>query len=98
MSKYCLKESNVTDENLFKQRRAIVKSSLAFFFITFSEIYYFLKNDGLTFAENLKYSTNEQTNTFKQINSYNNFYELGSGKRDPMMNVTNLILRTDSLC
>lgn len=89
MSKYCLKESNVTDENLFKQRRAIIKSSLAFSLLTFSNLL-FSKNDQLTFAKDLKYSTNEQTNTFKQISSYNNFYELGSGKRDPMMNAGKL--------
>ena len=35
----------------------------------------------LNFSKDMKYSTNEQTNTFKQITSYNNFYELGSGKR-----------------
>ena len=89
MSKYCLKESNVTDENLFKQRRVIIKSSLAFSLLTFSNLL-FSKNDQLTFAKDLKYSTNEQTNTFKQISSYNNFYELGSGKRDPMMNASKL--------
>ncbi len=89
MSKYCLKESNVTDENLFKQRRAIIKSSLAFSLLTFSNLL-FSKNDQLTFTKDLKYSTNEQTNTFKQISSYNNFYELGSGKRDPMMNASKL--------
>jgi len=89
MSKYCLKENNVTDENLFKQRRAIIKSSLAFSLLTFSNLL-FSKNDQLTFAKDLKYSSNEQTNTFKQISSYNNFYELGSGKRDPMMNASKL--------
>ncbi|MEK9906673.1 MAG: protein-methionine-sulfoxide reductase catalytic subunit MsrP [Gammaproteobacteria bacterium] len=89
MSKYCINESNVTDENLFKQRRAIIKSSLAFSLLTFSNLL-FSKNDQLTFAKDLKYSTNEQTNTFKQISSYNNFYELGSGKRDPMMNASKL--------
>ena len=89
MSKYCLKESNVTDENLFKQRRAIIKSSLAFSLLTFSNLL-FSKNNQLTFNKDLKYSTNEQTNTFKQISSYNNFYELGSGKRDPMMNASKL--------
>jgi len=89
MSKYCLKESNITDENLFKQRRAIIKSSRAFSLLTFSNLL-FSKNDQLTFAKDLKYSTNEQTNTFKQISSYNNFYELGSGKRDPMMNASKL--------
>ena len=36
----------------------------------------------------MKYSTNEETNTFKQITSYNNFYELGVVK-NPMMNAEN---------
>ena len=43
MSKYCLKESNVTDENLFKQRRAIIKSSLAFSLLTFSNLLFLKK-------------------------------------------------------
>ena len=89
MSKYCLKENYVTDENLFNQRRAIIKSSLAFSLLTFSNL--LLSNDKkLIFSKDMKYSTNEETNTFKQITSYNNFYELGSGKRDPMMNAEKL--------
>jgi len=89
MSKYCLKENHITDEKLFKQRRAIIKSSLAFSLLTFSNL---LSSDDkkLNFSKDMKYSTNEQTNTFKQITSYNNFYELGSGKRDPMMNADKL--------
>ena len=38
MSKYCLKENHVTDEKLFNQRRAIIKSSLAFSLLTFSNL------------------------------------------------------------
>jgi sulfoxide reductase catalytic subunit YedY len=89
MSKYCLKENNVTDEKLFKQRRAIIKSSIAFTFLTFSNLLY-SNSRTLSFSKDLKYSTNEQTNTIKQITSYNNFYELGSGKRDPMINADKL--------
>ena len=89
MSKYCLKESLITDEKLFKQRRAIIKSSLAFSLLTFSNLL-FSDNKKLIFSKDMKYSTNEETNTFKQITSYNNFYELGSGKRDPMMNAEKL--------
>jgi len=85
MSKYCLKENHVTDEKLFNQRRAIIKSSLAFSLLTFSNLL-FSNDKKLIFSKDMKYSTNEETNTFKQITSYNNFYELGSGKRDPMMN------------
>ena len=44
----------------------------------------------LTFRKDLEYSTNEKTNTLKQISSYNNFYELGTGKRDPMLNADKL--------
>ena len=89
MSKYCLKENHVTDEKLFNQRRAIIKSSLAFSLLTFSNIL-FSNDKKLIFSKDMKYSTNEETNTFKQITSYNNFYELGSGKRDPMMNAEKL--------
>ena len=89
MSKYCLKENHVTDEKLFNQRRAIIKSSLAFSLLTFSNLL-FSNDKKLIFSKDMKYSTNEETNTFKQITSYNNFYELGSGKRDPMMNAEKL--------
>ena len=93
MSKYCLKEENITREKLFKQRRAIIKSSLAFTALTFSNLL-FSNNKELSFSKDLKYSSNEQTNTLKQITSYNNFYELGSGKRDPMLNAD--LLKTDN--
>ena len=89
MSKYCLKENDVTNEKLFHQRRAIIKSSLAFSLLTFSSLV-FPNTKPLSFSKDLKYSTNEQTNTLKQITSYNNFYELGSGKRDPMNNADKL--------
>ena len=89
MSKYCLKENNVTNEKLFDQRRAIIKSSLAFSLLTFSSLV-FSNTKSLSFSKDLKYSTNEQTNTLKQITSYNNFYGLGSGKRDPMNNADKL--------
>lgn len=90
MSKYCLKENDVTDERLFNNRRAIIKSSLLFPFITYSTLLSSESNVSLPFKKDMKYSTNEQTNTFKQITSYNNFYELGSGKRDPMLNANQL--------
>tara|TARA_B100001123_G_scaffold451128_1_gene627204 strand:+ start:3493 stop:4419 length:927 start_codon:yes stop_codon:yes gene_type:complete len=90
MSKYnIIKESEVTDEKLFHNRRKIIKSSIAFSFFTLSNLL-FAKTEDLTFKKDLQYSTNEQTNTIKQITSYNNFYELGVGKRDPMLNANKL--------
>ena len=88
MSKYCLKENHVTDEKLFNQRRAIIKSSLAFSLLTFSNLL-FSNDKKLIFSKDMKYSTNEETNTYKQITSYNNFYEFGTHKKHPHLNSGN---------
>ena len=90
MSKYNIdKESDVTDEIFFRNRRKIIAASLSLpMLLGFNNTQ---ASKSLFFAKDLKYSTNEQTNTFKQITSYNNFYELGSGKRDPMINAKKLI-------
>ena len=65
MSKYCLKENKITDERLFNNRRLIIKSSLLFPFITYSSLLSSDPKNELPFKKDLKYSTNEQTNTFK---------------------------------
>lgn len=91
MSKFNIdKESDITDENFFRNRRKIIAASFSlpmFFGFKNSES----SSKPLIFAKDLEYSTNEQTNTIKQITSYNNFYELGTGKRDPMINANKLI-------
>ncbi|MBS83086.1 MAG: protein-methionine-sulfoxide reductase catalytic subunit MsrP [Gammaproteobacteria bacterium] len=90
MSKYnIVKENQITNEKLFHNRRKIIKSSIAFSFLTLSNLLA-AKNNDLSFKKDIKYSSNEQTNTIKQITSYNNFYELGTGKRDPMLNANKL--------
>ena len=90
IKKYSLdKESDITDENFFYNRRKIIAASLSTPFI-FKTNMAISKNNSFLFNKDLKYSTNEQTNTFKQITSYNNFYELGTGKRDPMINKNKL--------
>ena len=86
-------ENDVTSEALFKKRRDIIKGIISAPFVlttNFSNA----ENKHLIFQKDMKYSTNEQTNTIKQITSYNNFYELGSGKRDPMINAN--LLKTDN--
>ncbi len=83
------KENKITDENLFNNRRKIMMSAFSLPFILKSNILS-ASQKRLTFGKDLDYSTNEQTNTFKQISSYNNFYELGTGKRDPMLNANKL--------
>ena len=83
------KENKITDENLFNNRRKIMMSAFSLPFILKSNILS-ASQKRLTFGKDLDYSTNEQTNTFKEISSYNNFYELGTGKRDPMLNANKL--------
>jgi sulfoxide reductase catalytic subunit YedY len=85
-NKYNLdKENSITDEIYFRNRRKIMSSSLAIPFLLNSNLFASTKKN-LPFIKDTEFSTNEQTNTIKQITSYNNFYELGSGKRDPMFN------------
>ena len=89
-SKYNLdKENEITDEIFFHNRRKIIASSVSLPFLLSSYLS-FSNNKKLAFTKDLEYSTNEQTNTIKQISSYNNFYELGTGKRDPLLNADKL--------
>ena len=89
-SKYNLdKENEITDEIFFHNRRKIIASSVSLPFLLSSNLL-FSNNKKLAFTKDLEYSTNEQTNTIKQISSYNNFYELGTGKRDPLLNADKL--------
>ena len=82
-------ENSITDELFFRNRRKIMSSSLALPFL-FATNALSSTRKNIPFIKDTKYSTNEQTNTVKQITSYNNFYELGSGKRDPMFNADKL--------
>ena len=77
------KENSITDEFYFLNRRKIMASILSVPILTQTSMVS-SKEQNLFFTKDLDYSTNEETNTFKQITSYNNFYELGTGKKDPM--------------
>jgi sulfoxide reductase catalytic subunit YedY len=95
MNKYNLdKENQITDKKLFDNRRKIMKSMISLPFIFSSNLFASPIQQKLKFSKDIEYSTNEETNTIKQITSYNNFYELGSGKRDPMLNAK--MLKTDN--
>ena len=85
------KENKVTDQRLFTKRREIIAGILSAPFVLNSSKLFAKEEKYLPFKKDMEFSTNEQTNTIKQITSYNNFYELGSGKRDPMINADKLI-------
>ena len=90
--KYILdKENKVTDQRLFTKRREIIAGILSAPFVLNSSNLFAKEEKYLPFKKDMEFSTNEKTNTIKQITSYNNFYELGSGKRDPMVNADKLI-------
>ena len=92
INKYNLdKENKVTDQRLFTKRREIIAGILSAPFVLNSSNLFAKEEKYLPFKKDMEFSTNEKTNTIKQITSYNNFYELGSGKRDPMVNADKLI-------
>jgi methionine sulfoxide reductase catalytic subunit len=68
-----LKYSDVTPEAAFLNRRQIIAGAGA------------AAAMGLigTGAQAQKYSTNAKPNSYKDITTYNNFYEFGTGKEDP---------------
>ena len=89
--KYSLdRENKITDQRLFTRRREIIAGILSAPFVLNSSNLFAKEDKYLPFKKDMEFSTNEQTNTIKQITSYNNFYELGSGKRDPMINADRL--------
>ena len=73
-----IKYSDITPEKIYKNRRSFIKSigfgasSLAITSIPFM-------NNALANNEN-------KLTTFKDITTYNNYYEFGTGKRDPFKN------------
>jgi len=83
-----LKDHDVTDYAIYKQRRQFMKNALGLGLVaatggimqpSFANI-----NAG-------NFSTNEKATPYKDITSYCNFYEFGTGKTDPKKNAHSLI-------
>jgi sulfoxide reductase catalytic subunit YedY len=86
-----IKESEVTSESVYRNRRQILRAGAAGVVGTIA--------GGLWLRESLSkpalpqaqipgvvpspFSTDEEPNTWEQITTYNNFYEFGTGKDDP---------------
>lgn len=88
-----LKENQTTDEKHYLNRRSFIKAGLisaTSFAIprVFAEGNY--GGEFTDFIKNTKYGKNLTPHSFKQISSYNNFYEFGTGKRDPQRNAHTL--------
>jgi len=91
-----LTENDVTDEALFLRRRRFIKAGMSL-----SAMAYFPQLAMSAVQESAKYTGLKRTidldlepHSYQDIISYNNFYELGYGKGDPMRNAA--ALKTDS--
>ncbi len=89
-----LTENDVTDESLFLKRRHFIKAGMSL-----SAMAYFPQL-AMAAAGDAKYAGLKRTvdldlepHSYKDITSYNNFYELGYGKGDPIRNAA--ALKTD---
>ena len=78
-----LSENDVTPENIYHSRRKFIEGTIAFSLAGASTT--LLANTSSNKYDGIKttIATEEKLNTFNEITSYNNFYELGTGKEDP---------------
>lgn len=97
-----IRTSEITDKSLYLSRRKFLAASSTWAMATAASLYLpgsLLSPQPLAAGEKIKgirkspLSTNEKTNSFKDITSYNNFYELGTDKEDPAANAKYLITR-----
>jgi len=97
-----IKSSEITPKELYMNRRDFIKSAGAVAVsagATFAGLDIFGRPQQARAGEKLPnikkspYSTDEKKNSFKDITSYNNFYELGIDKGDPAANAKYLITR-----
>jgi len=97
-----IKSSEITPKELYMNRRDFIKSAGAVAVsagATFAGLDMFGRPQQARAGEKLPnikkspYSTDEKKNSFKDITSYNNFYELGIDKGDPAANAKYLITR-----
>lgn len=101
-SKQQLTENDVTDEGIFNNRRNVLKSmgflgagsllssaSQANAFSLFGDDEQF-ETKALDYVSNAKYQATDAKTPESKITSYNNFYEFGTGKDDPIENAQGL--------
>jgi sulfoxide reductase catalytic subunit YedY len=89
-----IKPSEITPESVFVNRRALLTAAVAAGLLPsiMSSEAAILPANGGDFADVKKWpdSTAEKANTLQEISSYNNYYEFGTGKGDPVKNAHTL--------
>ena len=97
MRMHPLKDNSVTDEKEYCNRRQFIKQSLRFgtgLALSVKTNSVFAEDvgaeDALGAINQSHFGKDLEPNTLKQISNYNNFYEFGTGKRDPAKNAHTL--------
>jgi sulfoxide reductase catalytic subunit YedY len=88
MIKNNIKESEVTDYKHYLNRRAFIGGGLA---ITAGVMFSKITNATTinNYLKNKNYGKGLEPHSYEEITGYNNFYEFGTGKRDPEKNAKN---------
>lgn len=90
-----VKESQVTDESLYRERRRFLQASASLTTVSLApslSMWPTIGSASINFSkiEKSDFSTDEETTSFDAVTSYNNFYELGLDKGDPKRNAQHL--------
>ena len=84
--------TEITPESIYKQRRQFIQAGIAFTAgAMLPEIS--AANMRLAAAVNSRYNTSETQTRYKDVTTYNNYYEFGTEKSDPAENSTHLRTR-----
>ena len=90
--------SDITPQAVFENRRALIKAAAAGSFGAalapwFSRQALAATPDKLAATLNSAYSVKEESTPYKYVTSYNNFYEFGTDKADPVAYASSLQTR-----
>ena len=86
-----IKSSEITDEKIYRQRRSIIQASVALGLSgTIGSANAKLDNKLAQPITSSIYHTDEEQTSLETATTYNNFYELGTGKGDPKKNAGQL--------
>lgn len=94
---YGIATSDITPQKVYEQRRQLIKLAAAGAFgLANAEIFSrdaFAQNNKLSAQANPKYFLSDKLTSYKDVTSYNNFYEFGTDKTDPARHAQSLKVR-----
>lgn len=94
---YGITASEITPQEVFEKRRQLIKlAATGAFGLANAEVFSrhaFAQNNKLVATANPKYFLSDKPTSYKDVTSYNNFYEFGTDKSDPARNAHTLKTR-----